>query len=74
MLLGEPMRAFHRTLAEMAAENEAIRFHYVSARELVNIVHAAEAGHSGDPGQFRDFRYRRVNAAPMAASVAEPSR
>lgn len=74
MLLGEPMRAFHRMLGKMAAEDEAIRFHYVTARELVNIVHAAEAGHSGDPGQFRDFRYRRLSAGPMAAAAAEPSR
>ena len=42
MLLGEPMRAFHRALAEMAAADPALRFHYVTARELVNILHAAE--------------------------------
>ncbi len=59
MLLGEPMRAFHRALAEIAAADHALRFHYVTAREMVNILHAAEAGHSGDPGRFRDFRYRR---------------
>jgi hypothetical protein len=29
--------------------------HYVSARELYNIVKAAEAGNSGNPNQFRDF-------------------
>lgn len=63
MLLGEPMRAFHGSLAELAASDSQLRFHYVTARELVNILHAAEAGHSGDPGQFRDFRYR-LNAEP----------
>jgi hypothetical protein len=62
MFLGEPMRAFHRALAELAKNDNSIRFHYVTARELVNILHAAEAGHSGDPGQFRDFRYRRVTS------------
>jgi hypothetical protein len=62
MLLGEPMRAFHRALAALAAADHTLRFHYVTARELVNIVHAAEAGHSGDPGTFRDFRYRKVAA------------
>jgi hypothetical protein len=60
MLLGEPMRAFHRSLAELAAIDPSIRFHYVSARELVNILHAAESGHSGEPGRFRDYRYRRA--------------
>lgn len=54
-LLGEPMRRFHRSLAEL----EGLRFHYVSAREMVNIIHAAEAGHSGNPADYRDFRYRR---------------
>lgn len=63
MLLGEPMRAFHRSLAKMAARDPALRFHYVTARELVNLVHAAEAGHSGEPGPFRDFRYRRADAS-----------
>jgi hypothetical protein len=31
------------------------RLHYVSAREMYNIVKAAEAGRAGDPGQYRDF-------------------
>jgi hypothetical protein len=58
-LLGEPMRAFHRHLAAQAASDRDFRYHYVSAREMVNILHAAEAGESGDPSRFRDFRYRR---------------
>jgi hypothetical protein len=62
MLLGEPMRAFHRSLAQLAACDPTISYHYVTARELVNILHAAEAGHSGDPTPFRDFRYRRLDA------------
>ncbi len=60
MLLGEPMRAFHRLLGKIVQDDATVRFHYVSAREMVNILHAAEAGHSGDPGQFRDYRYRRI--------------
>ncbi len=68
MFLGEPMQAFHRLLAEKAASDANFRYHYVSARELVNILHAAEAGHSGDPSAFRDFRYRRLSApAPAVA-------
>jgi hypothetical protein len=62
MFLGEPMRAFHRVLAAIAAADSTIRFHYVTARELVNILHAAEAGDSGEPGSFRDFRYRRLKS------------
>lgn len=66
MFLGEPMRAFHRTLAEYAARDPKFHYHYATAREMVNMIHAAEAGHSGDPGQFRDFRYRRIGA-PVAS-------
>jgi hypothetical protein len=71
MLLGEPMRAFHRALAKLAARDSSICYHYVSAREMVNILHAAETGHSGDPGQFRDFRYRRVTSGESAGRMAE---
>jgi hypothetical protein len=31
------------------------RLHYVTAREAYNIARAAEAGHSGDPNDYRDF-------------------
>jgi hypothetical protein len=31
------------------------RLHYVTARELYNIIKAAEAGRTGDPSDFRDF-------------------
>jgi hypothetical protein len=31
------------------------RLHYVTAREAYNIVKAAEAGHSGNPNDYRDF-------------------
>ncbi len=59
MLLGARMRRFHRELAEISAA-EGWRFHYVSAREMVNILHAAEDGCGGEPGQFRDWRYRSL--------------
>ena len=31
------------------------RLHYVTAREAFNIAKAAEAGHSGNPDDYRDF-------------------
>jgi hypothetical protein len=64
MLLGEPMREFHNTLGDFASAHRGFQYHYVTARELVNIVHAAEAGHSGNPSDFRDFRYTsRIHTA-----------
>jgi hypothetical protein len=57
MLLGAQMQEFHRSLPDYAAAHPGFHFHYVTARELVNIVHAAEAGETGNPGGYRDFRY-----------------
>jgi hypothetical protein len=66
MLLGGPMQEFHSTLAQMAATQQGFHFHYVTARELVNIVHAAEAGKDGNPAQYRDFRYTRATGPARA--------
>jgi len=60
MLLGDAMKAFHRDLASLAIRQPNLRVHYVTAREMVNIIHAAEAGHTGCPSLYRDFRYRRI--------------
>ena len=57
-LLGDAMRQFYQHLGEAYSDGEEYRVHYVTARELVNILHAAEAGCAGDPGAFRDYRYK----------------
>ncbi len=57
VFLGEPMRKFHQHLMGNY-KNEKFRLHYVTAREMVNIIHAAEDGRSGNAGAFRDYRYR----------------
>lgn len=59
MLLGEPMRQFHQALLKQYNEGRQFRVHYVSAREMVNILHAAEDGYAGNPGEYRDYRYGR---------------
>ena len=55
-LLGDPMRRFYESLSGLAGRG--VQVHFVSARELTNIVHAAEAGCVGDPSEHRDFLYR----------------
>jgi hypothetical protein len=55
MLLGEATLAFHRSLARRAAADRAFRFHYVTAREMWNLVKAAEAGWAGPIAGARDF-------------------
>jgi hypothetical protein len=59
MLLGQPMQNFHRELLAGFNDGKRYRVHYVAAREMVNIIHAAEDGLSGNPGEFRNYRYRR---------------
>jgi hypothetical protein len=71
MLLGEPMRAFHRHLRERASNEAGFHFHYVTAREMANLVHAAEGGESGDPTRFRDHVYRRSAGDARIASTTE---
>ncbi len=46
-LLGAPMVRFHEDLAQLAQANPKFHFHYVTARELVNLIKAAQAGYKG---------------------------
>jgi len=54
-LLGDAAEAMHAHLEK--AYNDGTRYvlHYVSAREVYNIVKAAESGRSGNPADYRDF-------------------
>jgi hypothetical protein len=53
MLLGNGMAEFHAMLTG-AALRGAFKLHYVSGRELFNMVSAAAEGKSGDPNRYRD--------------------
>lgn len=56
-LIGDERRRFHHELTDLAARS-GFRLHYVSAREMVNILHAAEDGKGGgDAGVWRDYLY-----------------
>jgi hypothetical protein len=64
VFLGDPYRRFHEHLAEQYGPDRSWRLHYVTAREMVNIIHAAEDGHRGNAGMFRDYRFKRVAEEP----------
>jgi hypothetical protein len=57
VLLGPAMERFHADLRTHFNDGQRFRLHYVTAREVVNIVLAAEAGHGGNPHAYRDFRF-----------------
>lgn len=44
MLLGRPMRQFHESLADLAQRQPGFRYYYVTAREMAELAHQAEAG------------------------------
>jgi len=53
-LLGAPTDAMHAHLDRAYNDGKRYVLHYVSAREVYNIVKAAEAGLEGNPAQYRD--------------------
>jgi len=55
-LLGEPMVQFHRHLAERAASDPHFHYHYVTAREMCNLIKAAEDGWKGTIAEALDYR------------------
>jgi hypothetical protein len=55
-MTGASARLFHAQMPSWCHEL-GMQLHYVSARELYNIIKAAEAGKTGSPGDWRDYVY-----------------
>jgi hypothetical protein len=78
MLLGEPMVRFHHALAQRAAADPHFHYHYVTAREMANLVQAAEAGWNGSVAAARNFRLVRLDGrlanpeTPRPAAISHP--
>jgi len=54
-LLGGPVSGMFADLETRYNDGERYMLHYVSAREMYNIIKAAEAGCGGNPGQYRNM-------------------
>jgi hypothetical protein len=54
-LMGREAERAHGHLCSAYNDGTNWRLHYVTARELYNIIRAAEDGAAGDPGDFRDY-------------------
>src|SRR6267378_1259256 len=61
-VLGSPMRQFLCELVEGAEDRREI-LHFVSAREMVNIILAACDGREGNPVEYRDYHLKRRSRA-----------
>lgn len=54
-LLGAPVGEMFDYLEKRYNDGNAYFLHYVTAREMYNIIRATESGQTGSPGQYRDF-------------------
>ena len=57
MILGRATQEFLKKLIQGAPERQET-LHFVSAREMANMALAACDGREGNPGDYRDYRYR----------------
>ena len=72
--LGEPSDRMFTYLEERYNDGEKYRLHYVTAREMYNMIKAAEASKSGNPNAYRDYVIppplnRRVNCSTLYEPV-----
>jgi len=65
---GEPMRNFLEELVRGASDRKET-LHFASAREMVNIILAACDGREGNPGLYRDYRFKRFRDTPRTVGV-----
>ncbi len=65
-VIGEGFKAFLSGLVNGAAERKET-LHFVTAREMANILLAACDGRTGDPGEYRDYRFKRIIDVPLAS-------
>lgn len=61
VILGKPMDEMYSYLSSKYNDGTHFLLHYVSAREMYNIIKAAEAGEKGSPGQYRDYIIEKNN-------------
>ena len=60
-VIGDSFRNFLSTLVEGAVGRKET-LHFVAAREMANILLAACDGREGNPGEYRDYRFKRMRA------------
>ena len=68
-MLGESLRRFLRELKEESRGGHEYKIHYVTAREMTNVVLAACDGCEGDPNDYRDYRLELIKRGNAASSL-----
>jgi hypothetical protein len=62
-MYGSAIQSFLEDLVEGLENSAQYRLHFVTLREMVNIALAACDGRDGNPGEYRAYRFRMVEAA-----------
>jgi hypothetical protein len=71
-VIGASFQKFLQEVVGKAPErNETI--HFVVAREMTNILLAACDGREGNPGDYRDYRFKRMIDARIPESASKAS-
>jgi hypothetical protein len=65
-VVGDPFRRFLEQLVTGAKDRKET-LHFVSAREMTNIMLAACDGKHGNPGDYRDYRFQLIRNLPSAS-------
>ncbi len=65
-VIGDSFCNFLAAMAGGAADRNE-KLHFVTAREMANILLAAADGRDGDPGNYRDYRFKRLADMPLVA-------
>ena len=59
-MFGRPIRQFLRNLVDGVRKVHEYRVHFVTAREMLNMILAACDGRDGNPYEYRDYRFRLI--------------
>lgn len=70
-VMGLPMQRFLTDLVDGAADRQET-IHFVTARQMVNIILAACDGREGNPGNYRDYRLKRTADAEEIRKGTNP--
>ena len=65
-VIGDSFRDFLAAMVGGASDRKET-LHFVSAREMANILLAACDGREGNPGDYRDYRFKRMAEMPLSA-------
>lgn len=57
VLLGQPLEEMFGYLESAYNDGKRFALHYVTAREMANLIHAAREGADAPPGRFRDTEF-----------------